>query len=170
MQTKIFYLNKTTGGDKNQALAPRQIQESKLRTRSSPTKMVQAEGLQQRRYFQLLGSAHRASPAAQWLRIHLQCRSRRRWGLNPWVRKIPWRTARQHTPVFLPGESHGQSCLQGYIPWVLKELDWIDLASIDTCQLIGHIFLLLLHAPIHDFPWGHWAGHNAIIFLLILCY
>ena len=25
-----------------------------------------------------------------------------------WVGKIPWRMARQPTPVFLPGESHGQ--------------------------------------------------------------
>ena len=25
-----------------------------------------------------------------------------------WVGKIPWRRARQPTPVFLPGESHGQ--------------------------------------------------------------
>ena len=27
----------------------------------------------------------------------------------PWIRKIPWRRAWQPTPVFLPGESHGQS-------------------------------------------------------------
>ena len=26
-------------------------------------------------------------------------------GFNPWVGKIPWRSARQPTPVFLPGES-----------------------------------------------------------------
>ena len=26
-------------------------------------------------------------------------------GFNPWVGKIPWRRAWQHTPVFLPGES-----------------------------------------------------------------
>ena len=29
-----------------------------------------------------------------------------RWGFSPWVGKIPWR--RKPTPVFLPGESHGQ--------------------------------------------------------------
>ena len=29
----------------------------------------------------------------------------RRLGFNPWVGKIPWRRARQPTPVFLPGES-----------------------------------------------------------------
>ena len=27
------------------------------------------------------------------------------------------------TPVFLPGESHGQSSLVGYSPWDHKELD-----------------------------------------------
>ena len=29
-------------------------------------------------------------------------------GFDPWVRKIPWRRAWQPTPVFLPGESHGE--------------------------------------------------------------
>ena len=32
-------------------------------------------------------------------------------GLNPWVGKVPWRRAWQPTPVFLPGESHGQRSL-----------------------------------------------------------
>ena len=30
--------------------------------------------------------------------------------------KIPWRRAWQPTPVFLPGESHGQRSLAGYSP------------------------------------------------------
>ena len=34
-----------------------------------------------------------------------QCRSLKRLGFDPWVRKIPWRRAWQPTPVFLPGES-----------------------------------------------------------------
>ena len=38
-----------------------------------------------------------------------QCRGCERRG----SRKIPWRTARQPTPVFLPGESHGQRSLSG---------------------------------------------------------
>ena len=40
-----------------------------------------------------------------------------------WVRKIPWRRAWQPTPVFLPGESHGQRILAGYSPWGHKESD-----------------------------------------------
>ena len=42
---------------------------------------------------------------------------------DPWVRKIPWRRAWQYTPVFLPGESHGQWNLAGYSPWDHKESD-----------------------------------------------
>ena len=50
------------------------------------------------------------------------CQCRRR-GFLPWVRKSPWRRKWQPTPVFLPVESHGQSSLEGYSPWGLKELD-----------------------------------------------
>ena len=49
-----------------------------------------------------------------------QCR---RPGFDPWVGKIPWRRKWQPTPVFLPGESHGQRCLAGYSIWGCKELD-----------------------------------------------
>ena len=38
----------------------------------------------------------------------------RRRGFDPWVGKIPWRRAWQPTPVFLPGESHGQRNLVDY--------------------------------------------------------
>ena len=33
---------------------------------------------------------------------------------DPWVGKIPWRRAWQPTPVYLPGESHGQRSLAGW--------------------------------------------------------
>ena len=41
-------------------------------------------------------------------------RRHRRHGFDPLVGKIPWRRAWQLTPVFLPGESHGQGSLVGY--------------------------------------------------------
>ena len=41
---------------------------------------------------------------------------RERCRFNPWVRKTPWRRARQPTPVFLPGDSHGWKSLVGYNP------------------------------------------------------
>ena len=47
----------------------------------------------------------------------------KRCGFDPWVGKIPWRRAWQATPVFLPGESHGQSSLVGYSLWGRKESD-----------------------------------------------
>jgi len=36
--------------------------------------------------------------------------------VDPWVEKIPRRRTCQPTPVFLPGESHGQRSLGGYSP------------------------------------------------------
>ena len=42
-------------------------------------------------------------------------------GFHPWVGKIPWRRKWQPTPVFLPGESHGQRSLAGYRRWGHKE-------------------------------------------------
>ena len=50
-----------------------------------------------------------------------QCRRHKRLRLDPWVGKIPWRRACQPTPVFLPGESHGQRSLAGYCPQGSKE-------------------------------------------------
>ena len=46
----------------------------------------------------------------------LQRRRRRSCRINPWVGKIPWRRAQQPTPLFLPGESHGQRSLAGHSP------------------------------------------------------
>ena len=43
-----------------------------------------------------------------------------RLGFNSWARKIPGRRRQQPTPVFLPGESHGQSSLAGYSLWGCK--------------------------------------------------
>ena len=57
---------------------------------------------------------------AQWQRIHQRCRRR---GCNPWVGKIPWRGTWQPTPVFLPGEPHGERSLVGRGPWGHTESD-----------------------------------------------
>ena len=49
---------------------------------------------------------------------HGRCR------FSPWVRKIPWKRKWQPTPVFLPGEFHGQRSLAGYSPWGHKSWTW----------------------------------------------
>ena len=48
-------------------------------------------------------------------------------GFDPWVRKIPWRRKWQPTPVFLPGEFHGQRSLVSYIVHrVTKSQTWLS--------------------------------------------
>ena len=64
--------------------------------------------------------------------VCLQCRRR---GFDPWVGKIPWRSVWQPTPVFLPGELHGQRSLVSYGACGCKELD----TAIDE-----HFYFLLL--------------------------
>ena len=46
-----------------------------------------------------------------------QCKRCKSQTFDPWVGNIPWRRKWQPTPVFLPGESHGQRSLAGYSPW-----------------------------------------------------
>ena len=47
------------------------------------------------------------------------------WVLLPGQEDL-WKRAWLPTPVFLPGESHGQRSLVGYSPWGHKELDMND--------------------------------------------
>ena len=55
-----------------------------------------------------------------------QCRRQKKLGFNLRVGKIPWRRAWQPTPVFFPGEFHGQRSLLGYSPWGCKESDMTE--------------------------------------------
>ena len=71
------------------------------------------------------------------------CQCRRR-GFDPWVGKIPWRRAWQPTPVFLPGESHGQRSLAGYSPPGRQESDTAEHTHThthtDTCVTLKSRF------------------------------
>ena len=51
------------------------------------------------------------------------CLQRRRLEFSPWFGKIPWRREWLPTPVFLPGESHGQRNLAGCSPWGQKRIE-----------------------------------------------
>ena len=57
--------------------------------------------------------------------------------------KIPWRREWQPTPVFLPGEFHGQGSLAGYSPWGSKELDITEQLTLS---------LSLFHAVVRNNP------------------
>ena len=56
-------------------------------------------------------------------KVFLQCG---RTVFDLWFGKIPWRRKWQPTPVFLPGEFHGQRGLVGYSPWGHKESDMTE--------------------------------------------
>ena len=45
-----------------------------------------------------------------------QCRRCKRLRSDPWVGNIPWKRKWLPTPLFLPGNFHGQRSLVGYSP------------------------------------------------------
>ena len=97
----------------------------------------------------------------RWWRICLQCR---RLGFNPWVGKIPWRREWPPTPVFSPGEFHGQRSLAGYSPWRCRvRHNW---ATNTFISLSGH------HGHATFYPWGKlgegYIGMLCIIFATVL--
>ena len=63
----------------------------------------------------------------KWRRGKEPACQRRRYGFHLQVGKIPWRRKWQPTPVFLPGEFHGQRSLADYSPRVRKRVghDWV---------------------------------------------
>ena len=66
---------------------------------------------------------------------------------NPWVEKIPWRRKWLSTPVFLPGEFHGQKSLEGS---QRVGHDWSDLAR---THLIFLLWCSLAHTPPLCYYW-----------------
>ena len=72
------------------------------------------------------GYAHSYPGLTQWLSSKesaCKCRSHR---FDPWVEKIPWRKKWQPTPVFLPGQFHGQRNLADYSRWGCKESEMTE--------------------------------------------
>ena len=53
---------------------------------------------------------------------------------DPWVGKIPWRREWISTPVFLPGEFHGQRSLVDYSPKNRKESDMSEQLTLSHLQ------------------------------------
>ena len=47
-------------------------------------------------------------------------------GFDLWIGKISWRREWLPSPVFWPGEFHGQRSLAGYVPWGHEELDMTE--------------------------------------------
>ena len=64
-----------------------------------------------------------------------KCKICKRYKFDPWAGKMPWSWKRQPTPVFLPGESHGQRSLVGYSPWDHRELDQSQQQQLKWCLI-----------------------------------
>ena len=62
-------------------------------------------------------------------------------GFSPWVRKMPWRRECQPTPVFLPGEFHGQRNLVGYSWGPRVKHNWATNTSLQFKLLLVECFV-----------------------------
>ena len=68
---------------------------------------------------------------------------------SPWIKKISWRRKWQLTPVFLPGEYHGQRSLVSYSPWGCKELGMTEQLTYFThSNFVDVIILFFLYIRI----------------------
>ena len=115
----------------------------------------------------------KGSRGASGKELTCQCRRHKRFGFSPWVRKIPWKRAWQPTPVFLPGESHGQRSLVGYCPWSHKELDTAEATQYISMHItlqiccrswnkklkqqitLNFYFSNFLTSPLHNYPHAY---------------
>ena len=107
---------------------------------------------------------------SQLVKNLLQCRPR----FDPWVGKIPWRWEWQPTPVFLPGECHGQRSLAGYYHRVGH--DWATIFTeqdsfifyfsfyfifkiVSKTQIDGSIYL----EPLNQGHWLHRPNESPVL-------
>ena len=97
-----------------------------------------------------------------------QCRGRE---FNPWVRKMPWGRKWKPTPVFLPGEPHGQRSLVGYSFWVLHKesnmTQWLHKFSSWKCQLKYSSQFGKYSSPC---SWNIWKSYIRQGFLLVFTF
>ena len=77
---------------------------------------------------------------------------------DPWVGKIPWKREWLSTPVFLPGEFHGQRSLVGYNPWSRKESghDWVtNTQKLKSANHIVKLYLETRSSSLYSYRWVH---------------
>ena len=89
-------------------------------------------------------SCHFRLQVAQWVKNMQETQETQVPSLgweDPLEMDILWR--RQPTPVFLPGEPHGQRTLVGYSPWGCKESDTTEL--MEQCHFAWSELLFLIN-------------------------
>ena len=88
-----------------------------------------------------------------------------------WGGKILWRRAWQSTPLFLPGEPHGQRNLVGYSPWCLKESDMTE--QLNRTELKHWDILFLKESVETHVARGQWLFLKRMVpvkwFWILLC-
>ena len=107
-----------------------------------------------------------------------QCRDRKKHRFDPWVREISWRRTWKSTPVFLPGESHGQRGLAGYSPWSCKELGMTEVTEHNIFHCMNVLCCIYPSISVKTFGlFALWLWqimllwiniHNAIVFKALI--
>ena len=92
----------------------------------------------------------------------------KRYGFDPWIRKIPWRKAWQSTPVFLLGKPSFTEEPGGLQSIELQRVGyyWNDLAHI----LIYALYTLWMHATNNSTQIAHIAKKLLVLYLLLLTF
>ena len=120
-----------------------------------------------------------------WVVKECSCQGRgcRRDQFHPQVGKVPWRRKWQPTPVFFPGEVHGQRSLAGYSLWGCRESEGLSTpechsmtklavgwtvalepltqrATVQMCSYLGYFVLL----------WFAYIAFQNIVFCCCCCF
>ena len=81
----------------------------------------------------------------------------KRWGFDPWVRKIPWRGAQQPTPVFLPGDPTDRGAWEAAAHGIAKSQTWLKRLSTHA-PLKSTFSLFLAGWPQRSNTWAQGLG------------
>ena len=98
-----------------------------------------------------------------------QCKRCKRRRFDPWVGKIPWRRVWQTTPVFLPGELHGQRRMAGCSLWghnrvrhnlAMKQQPCDHMKSLSRVRLFATPWTVTYQAPLSMgfYRQEYWSG------------
>ena len=74
-------------------------------------------------YISIYNYPAKGFPIAHWIKNLHAMQETGNVALIPSMGMFSWRRKWEPTPVFLPGESHGQEEMAGYSPWGYKESD-----------------------------------------------
>ena len=94
---------------------------------------------------------------------------------DSWVGKIPWWRKWQSTPIFLPGESHGQRSLPSFPPchttctpntavslhWVVLKLKSIRISCRVVIAQVAGLTSAVSHSVSLDWGWRIWIVNNS---------